>query len=51
MNLKIYTYSGMIQMAPGRSARSHREKFTPIVQHKCPLSSLLPSGDSEVLYT
>ena len=51
MNLKIYTYSGMIQMASGRSTHSHREKFTPIVEHKRPLSSLLPSGDSEVLYT
>ena len=51
MNLKIYTYFGMIQMAPGRSTRSRREEFTPTVQHKGPLSSLLRSGDSEVLYT
>ena len=51
MNLKIYTYSGMIQMAPGRSTHFHCEKFTPTVQHKGLLSSLLPSGDSKVLYT
>ena len=51
MNLKIYTYFGKIQMAPGRSTRSRREEFTPTVQHKGPLSSLLRGGDSEVLYT
>ena len=51
MNLKIYTYFGMIQMAPRCSTRSRREEFTPTVQHKSSLSSLLLGGDSEVLYT
>nr|POE70177.1 hypothetical protein CFP56_53068 [Quercus suber] len=36
------------EMALGRSTRSRREKFTPTVQHKGPLSSLLPDGDSEM---
>ena len=51
MNLKIYTYFGMIQIVAGRKTRSRSEKFTPTIQHKGPLSSLLPDADSEVLYT
>ena len=51
MNLKIYTYFGMIQMAPTCSTHSHREEFTLTVQHKGPLLSLLLNGDFEVLYT
>ena len=37
-------------MVPGLSTSSRREEFTPTVQHKGPLSSLLLGGDSEVLY-
>ncbi|XP_050262395.1 uncharacterized protein LOC126706863 isoform X6 [Quercus robur] len=36
------------EMAPGRSTRSRREKFTPTVQHKGLLSRLLPGGGSEM---